>query len=131
MVALDSAPAGACRFPCSLDACSAWEQAAQVFAEQLGTDRVPLESLLARVLSASGGPARIRVTSSVVSGRLASRLMRLSLRNNLNFADRRAFLAGVPRRSGDALPGVAEVGDDLELAAEGTDVVSQGGELGD
>jgi hypothetical protein len=71
------------------------------------------------------------VTSSAVSGRLASRLMRSSPRNNLNFADRRAFLAGVPRRSGDALPGVAEVGDDLELAAEGTDVVSQRGELGD
>jgi len=38
-------------------------------------------------------------------------------RNNLNVADRRALLAGVPRRSGDALPGVAEIGDDLELAA--------------
>jgi hypothetical protein len=102
-----------------------------VFAEQLGADRVLLESLLAHVLSPSGVAARIRVTSSAVSGRLASRLMRSSARNNLNFADRRAFLAGVPRRSGDALPGVAEVGDDLELASEGTDVVSQGGELGD
>jgi hypothetical protein len=81
--------------------------------------------------SPRGVAARIRVTSSAVSGRLASRLMRSSPRNNLNFADRRAFLAGVPRRSGDALPGVAEVGDDLELAAEGADVVSQGGELGD
>jgi hypothetical protein len=57
--------------------------------------------------------------------------MRSTPRYNLNFADRRAFLAGVPLRSGDALPGVAEVGDDLELAAEGTDVVSQGGEFGD
>jgi hypothetical protein len=75
--------------------------------------------------------ARIRVTWSAVSGRLASRLMSSLLRMNLNFADHRAFLAGVLRRSGDALPGVAEVGDDLELAAEGTDVVSQGGELGD
>jgi hypothetical protein len=70
------------------------------------------------------------VASSTVLGRLASRLMRTLPRNNLNFADRRAFLAGVPLRSGDALPGVAEVGDDLELGAESTDVVSQGGELG-
>jgi hypothetical protein len=94
-------------------------------------DRVLLERLLAHVLSASGVAARIRVPSSAVSGRLASRLMRSSPQNSLNFADRRAFLAGVPRRSGDALPGVAEVGDDLELASEGTDVVGRGGELGD
>jgi hypothetical protein len=109
----------------------AGEQTAQAFAEHLGADRVLLESLLAPVLSASGGGGAD--PGDLVGGvrRLASRLMRSSARNNLNFADRRAFLAGVPRRSGDALPGVAEVGDDLEFAAEGTDVVSQGGELGD
>jgi hypothetical protein len=55
----------------------------------------------------------------------ACSLLRMNLRRSP------AFLAGVPLRSGDALPGVAEVGDDLELGAEGTDVVSQGGELGD
>jgi len=48
-----------------------------------------------------------------------------------NFADDGAFLAGVPGQTGDALLGVAEVGDDLGLAAEGADAVSQGGELGD
>jgi hypothetical protein len=97
----------------------------------LGGSGSPRESLGACPVRLGGVAARIRVTSSAVSGRLASRPMRSSPRNNLNFADRRAFLAGVQRRSGDALPGVAEVGDDLELAAEGTDVVSQGGELGD
>src|SRR5258707_11324822 len=37
---------------------------------------------------------------------------------------------GSGERSGDTAPGVAEVGDDLQLAADGSDVIGQGGKLG-
>lgn len=51
--------------------------------------------------------------------------------STLNVPDHRVTREWLPWCSGDALPGVAEVGDDLEFAAEGADVVGQGGQFGD